>query len=379
MLGNLDIDISLAALPLQQTESIAKKYPNVYVCNVHVSTRERNPLAQIISELSSQNNECPKAILIAGATGFGKTSLLRAIATAAAVVSHRRTVWINGGVVGSKDHLKRLIDNQLDGVIAVTNVGSAKTQVAHNREVLFVVDDLDALIFKREAVAIELCSILRQPEAVSLVATGSANALSRIAGRGHIFGKCLAQMHAAVAIHRIQPLPAGEARALIERRRPGLSERAVNEIIGAAGGHPAALVFLSKLTALQGDVVPALDIGSSQMRDMILRASEFAGAVYAEAWTHLGPQQRAILWQFAVVREPTTASRLAANLGLSASHVSAQLSRLRSDGLIRRSRKRGHFSVAPLLANWVHMRASRTIVTRSDVDGGSWDGRTEPS
>ena len=90
------------------------------------------------------------------------------------------------------------------------------------------------------------------------------------------------------------------------------------------------------------------------------RGTELAGSVYAEAWSALGPQQRAILWHVSTAPEATQSiARLADSLCLHPSHVSAQLTRLRDEGLVVRNQLRGQYTVAPLLARWILERAVR--------------------
>src|SRR5690606_9316082 len=93
-----------------------------------------------------------------------------------------------------------------------------------------------------------------------------------------------------------------------------------------------------------------------------LFAAEFAGAVYAEPWASLGPQQRAILSRFEGDAAPISTSDLADATDLPASQVSSQLTRLVSDGLVRRTAYRGRFSIAPLLAKWISLRVARGAV-----------------
>jgi len=65
-------------------------------------------------------------------------------------------------------------------------------------------------------------------------------------------------------------------------------------------------------------------------------------------------------------RTPASASEVASGIALPASHVSAQLTRLSADGLVRRTGVRGQFTVAPLLSGWIGRRAARdeSSVTR---------------
>jgi DNA-binding transcriptional ArsR family regulator len=133
-------------------------------------------------------------------------------------------------------------------------------------------------------------------------------------------------------------------------------------VIREAGGHPAAIVFLSRLLTLHQAATP-------KVASLLDQAAEFAGAVYAEPWAMLGPQQRAILWHLASSRVSASAAEIASALCLPASQVSAQLTRLSSAGLLSGSRQRGRHAVAPLLARWIARRAVR--------DGGTVERRGE--
>ena len=103
------------------------------------------------------------------------------------------------------------------------------------------------------------------------------------------------------------------------------------------------------------------------MSELLDRAAEFAGAVYAEAWATLGPQQRAILWHLARAEAPVAAVEISPALALPVSQISAQLTRLVLSGLLSPASQRGRYTVAPLLARWIERRATRDAARLSDM------------
>jgi DNA-binding transcriptional ArsR family regulator len=122
------------------------------------------------------------------------------------------------------------------------------------------------------------------------------------------------------------------AEQLIQLRAPKLSAAARAFVVHQAGGHPGAIVFVSR-------IIESLLKNRERFDATLALASaiEFAGAVYAEPWNALGPQQRAILWHLSgVSSEATSVTHIARALVLQSSHVSAQLARLVDEGLIRR-------------------------------------------
>jgi DNA-binding transcriptional ArsR family regulator len=302
-------------------------------------------------------------VFIAGPPGFGKTSLL---AAATALVGRRLGVavaWVSGGVVASDGHFTRLLASTAEG----TDI-DGQTQPSG----VLAIDDIDVLVFKRERIAERIARLLAS-DSIRVLATCHPAAADRFSTTGHPFADAIYQTGDRVHVMTIDALDDESARALIRRRAPRLSDTAAQAIIAAAGGHPAALVFLSRLADLRtsdtgnhtGAVardgyVNSLAEGEAQgIGALIDWAAEFAGAVYAESWAGLGPQQRAILWQLGKAGAPATASDIAEAIDLPASHVSAQITRLGADGLVRRTTVRGQFTLAPLLARWIARRAAR--------------------
>jgi DNA-binding transcriptional ArsR family regulator len=311
--------------------------------------------------------------IIAAPPGFGKTSLLIAAAELAAHRLATRTIWINGSVVASEQHLARLLAPgiTLPNTSAALSTSAAEKDAADDR-LLIAIDDIDALVFKREGIATLIGHLLVRNREARLLASCHPAAAERFLSPPGWLSMVSSLMSAPIPIVSVGPLDDDAALALVRRREPGLTDHAARAILVAAGGHPAALVFLSRLAVLRvGEAVrPTLhyDAPPGERRTngepdgiagLVDWAAEFAGAVYAEAWAALGPQQRAILWQLARREVPTSASDVASAIDLTASHVSAQLTRLGGDGLVRRTSIRGQFTVAPLLARWIARRAAR--------------------
>ena len=360
----------------------------MYVCNMHVSTpRSPDPLVNAVAEAvapsGSAGAEPQSLAIVLGPPGFGKSSVLSAATALSARRLGARVVWVNGAVVASEGHLARLLSSdgepqtlQANGRreaatedieerhASITSLEAACTALETSMESIVVaIDDFDALVFKREGLAERLARMASTGN-VCLIASCKAAGGRRLIAKQHRFAATVAAHGGRIASVWLTALDHEAARALIRRRAPRLSEGATQIIIDAAGGHPAALVFLSRLTELSGrGRRPRSTRHSSadiaDLPELFARAAEFAGTVYAESWAALGPQQRAVLWQLSTCRGPTTAADIAQAIALSPSHVSAQLTRLVGDGLVRRTGVRGQFVVAPLLAEWIVRRAAR--------------------
>ena len=276
--------------------------------------------------------------LIIGLPGFGKTSLLSAASSTAAQRLNGRILWLSGSVVANERHLLRLLPREI-----YRRVDRERGMRPDSRTTASVlaIDDIDALVFKRERVAGLLTRIIVNDPSVRLLASCHPAAADRFLRPDGWLTRLAKDAGSPLATVSITPLDDDAARALILRREPRLAAKVVGRIISAAGGHPSALVFLSRLLQLRarsdrrsageqsGLSTVNQEIGiEDKMDDLISWAAEFAGAVYAESWASLGPQQRAILWQLARRHSPASASEIAARIDLPSSHVSAQLTRL---------------------------------------------------
>jgi hypothetical protein len=315
----------------------------------------------VVSAINALSDDLERrAVLIAGPPGFGKTSVLEAAVEGASHRAGGTVVWISGGIVASEGHLASL----LSAVLGDADTGSSIELICRRlastpmRRILLSIDDIDALVFKRENVAKALVSIISAGPAVRLIATCHPAASERLSSPTHPLVRALRGRIETIAL---TPFDDQAARDLIHRRAPRLSPRTASVIIAEAGGYPAALVFLGRLAELIEYA------GGACSAEWIDSAAEFAGAVYAEPWASLGPQQRAILWRLSSNGAPTTAADIAQAISLPASHVSAQLTRLIADGLIWRTQERGHYSVAPLLARWIARRVTRDTKFLSDI------------
>lgn len=300
-----------------------------------------------------------KAVLVAGAPGFGKSSVLAAASRQLRVKEKTRTIWLSGGIIASEAHLVALLAESvgrpewsglpLSGLCNHLSKGTSPLTLA--------IDDFDALVFKREPLSVTIGGMFSRHPFMRLIGTGLPAACERLVNPAHPF---FLASGGRVNTITLQPMNSQTALALIRRRVPRLAFGSAREVIQAAGGHPAALVFLARLAELR----PPGE--QSDLRRLFERAAEFAGAVYSESWASLGPQQRAVLWELSV-RSTATAAEVATAIHLPASHVSAQISRLVADGLVRREEQRGQYSVAPLLAGWVARRAARNERTTTRV------------
>lgn len=321
------------------------------------------------------------AALIVGPPGFGKSSVLAAAADLIARRTEARVLPISGSVVASEGHLARLLAR---GVRGLDPHGAGRERSTDRNQdtswsldttcaalaasatpILLAVDDLDALVFKREWVTERLVDLVTSPT-VRLIASCLPAAAERFLAPDRPFATALGARGGRITSVALVALEDEQARLLVRRRAPRLSAAATATVIAAAGGHPAALVFLSRLAELRSATAaghtngnPASPRDVTRLGKLFDRAAEFAGAVYAEPWAALGPQQRAVLWQLSAMPGPTTAAEVATAIELPPSHVSAQLTRLVADGLVRRTGVRGQFVVAPLLASWIARRAAR--------------------
>lgn len=304
------------------------------------SAQPADPLVMRIAK----HCQTARTALIVGAPGMGKSSILHAVTKMC-----EPSVWISGEVVAGEGHLASLLDSTAGGQTDPNGerLRSVLGRLAAN-SVTLAVDDLDTLISKREGIAAALNATL-EFAGVRLIGTAHPASVSRLSvGSG--------LMHEAT-VFSIGQMTDATAQILVARRAPTLSERLVARVVEWAGGHPAALVYLSRLAELAAE--PSVEV-------FFERAAEFAGAVYAEPWTALGPQQRAILRQMALSPNMVSTTEVAHALGLPAAHVGAQLSRLVMEGLARSTGHRGRYAVAPLLARWIVRRAARVPGTEVD-------------
>ncbi len=289
------------------------------------------------------------SFLIVAAPGLGKTSFLEACVRH--VRQREQVVFVSGSVLASEGHLVHVLHT------------STKQPTAEHRDwksglrafltggaghpLILAVDDFDQLAYKRDELTKILAAAATDPNGALLLLTCARSTVDRIVGVGRPFANVLTTVS-------IDPLDEIAAERLIQLRAPALSAAARAFVVHQAGGHPGAIVFVSR-------IVESL-LKDSDRFDAIralASATEFAGAVYAEPWRALGPQQRAILWHLSSVRsEAASVTHIARALVLQPSHVSAQLARLVDEGLIRRD-GRGAYAIAPLLASWIVARGAR--------------------
>jgi hypothetical protein len=298
------------------------------------------------------------SLLVVGASGMGKTSVL---ASAFRLLDGRpnvQRIWIGGSVVASEGQFFRSFAGEAglpvpfhrdwrDAADAVFETLRISMEETHSSFALFV-DDFDLLAFKRESLVEALAAQHARLPRLVVLASAARGAVDRILGHRRPFAKRLRLLSLSLLSHR-------EAQQLVQIRAPTLPLPLVHFIVRQAGGHPAALVFLSRLAEL------FVRAGNQDDTDGIIqRGAELAGSVYAEAWSGLGPQQRAILWHVSTAPEATqSVTQLSHSLCLLPSHVSAQLTRLRDEGLVVRRQVRGQYRVPPLLARWILERAVR--------------------
>jgi len=287
--------------------------------------------------------------LIVAAPGMGKTSFLESCVRQ--VRQSQRVVFVPGSVLASEGHLVHVLHN------------STRQSAAEHRDwksglrnflcespgarLVLAIDDFDQLAYKRDELARILATAASELCGALLLLTGARSTVDRIVGPGRPFANILTTVS-------IGPLDDAAAEGLIRLRAQTLSETARLFVVRQAHGHPGAIVFLSRIVeslVKDGDRFDAIRALAS--------ATEFAGAVYAEPWSALGPQQRAILWHLSGIRDDASSvTHIARALVLQPSHVSAQLARLVDEGLIRRD-GRGAYAIAPLLATWIVARGAR--------------------
>jgi DNA-binding transcriptional ArsR family regulator len=289
------------------------------------------------------------AVLLAGAPGMGKSSVLSSAAQKAKNSLRWETIWIDGGVVASEGHLAALLASAISTSQQVASLEAViEEMTSSDREAtLLVIDNLDWLVFKRERVTRALAVFL-ESDSGRVLASCHPAAADRLAGGKGPF----AAVTGRTSTFTLMPLADDEAEDLVLRRAPRLPAGIAKTVIAAAGGHPAALVFLSRMAEV--------GVGSElETEDFFERAAEFAGAVYAESWAQIGPQQRAILYQISRAGGSASMAEIAQALTLPPSHVGAQISRLVMDGLVLRPAIRGRYEIPLLLARWIERRAAR--------------------
>lgn len=299
-----------------------------------------------------------QSFLIAAAAGMGKTSLLESCVRHAKM--GERAVSVSGSVLASEGHFVQVLQasaNQPSAALRDWKTGlQAFFEAWRGQQVILAIDDFDQLAYKRDELTRLLASAASDALGPVLLLTCEPSTIDRILGGGRPFEGLL-------TVVSIEPLDDRAAEHLIQKRAPQLPEAARAFVVQHAGGHPGAIVFASRL------IESLLKAGGGfNTRDALAATTEFAGAVYAEPWSALGPQQRAILWHLSSVRdESASVTQIARTLVLQPSHVSAQLARLVTEGLIRRD-GRGAYAIAPLLANWISARGAR--VSTMDLASG---------
>jgi hypothetical protein len=290
---------------------------------------------------------------------MGKTSVLAsAFRQLEATTSTIQRIWVSGSVIASEGQFFRSLAHEAglpplihrdwrDAGSAVFESLRARVEGMDTSLAIFI-DDFDVLAFKRESLIEMLATECARIPRGAVFASAARGAIDRILSPGRPFASRLQPVILSLLSQR-------EALELVHLRAPALPTALVQFVVAQAGGHPAALVFLSRIAELfvragnQGDTA-----GIMQW------SGELAGSVYAEAWSALGPQQRAILWHVSTASGATqSVTRLADLLCLHPSHVSAQLTRLRDEGLVVRRNLRGQYAVAPLLARWILERVVR--------------------
>ncbi len=337
----------------QVSRRLVRFRENEYVCCVNGDTQgpvASDPLVRRLAEAIACDRA--SAVLLVGAPGMGKTAVLTAVADLVSERTRGGVIWISGGVVASEGHLAKMLGSAVGGSPAERSLNAVCDQLAapETAPVLLAIDDFDDLVFKRESIAKAVTRAVADGSNSRLVASCRPDAKERLINPDKALGAIPGRVLVETGLSLFDPQA---ARALIERRAPRLSPAAAEAIIVESGGHPAALVFLSRIAGLRNER------SDDELESFFNLAGEFAGAVYAEPWTNLGPQQRAILAQIAQTGRPMSAVEVARVLELSPGHVSAQLSRLTVAGLVSRTRSRGHHVVAPLLSRWMSRRAAR--------------------
>lgn len=288
------------------------------------------------------------AVLLTGAPGMGKSSVLSSAAQKAKKSLRCEMIWIDGGVVASEGHLATLLASAISTQPPASLEAVIEQITSSEHEaVLLVIDNLDLLVFKRERVTRSLAAFLESGLGRVLASCHPAAVDRLVSDKGPF-----AAVTGRTSTFTLVPLADDEAKDLVLRRAPRLPTDIASTVIAAAGGHPAALVFLSRMAEV--------GVGSELETEAFFeRAAEFAGAVYAESWAQLGPQQRAILNQISRAGGSASMAEVAQALALTPSHVGAQVSRLVTDGLVLRPAIRGRYEIPLLLARWIERRAVR--------------------
>lgn len=335
------------------SRELAQIRENEYVCCVNGDTQgllAGDPLVRRLVEAITC--DLASAVLLVGAPGMGKTAVLTAVADLVSERTRGGVIWISGAVVAGEGHLAKMLGAAIAGSPTGPSLDALCDQLAapDTAPVLLAIDDFDDLVFKRESIAAAITRAVASGSSSQLVASCRPDAKERLTNPDKAFGAIPGRVLVETGLSLFDRQA---ARALIERRAPRLTPAAAEAIIVESGGHPAALVYLSRIAGLRNER------SDDELEAFFNLAGEFAGAVYAEPWTELGPQQRAILAQIAQTGRPMSAVEVARVLELSPGHVSAQLSRLTVAGLVSRTRSRGHHRVAPLLSRWISQRAAR--------------------
>lgn len=287
------------------------------------------------------------SFLICAAPGMGKTSFLEACVRE--VRTRGRVVYVSGSVVASEGHFVNVLQASRKGPnVETRDWRSGLRAFFANRgkgPLVLAIDDFDQLAYKRDELTRVLAEAASSPEQTLMLMTSARSTVERIVGSGRPFADVLTAV-------TIEPLDEAAAERLIQLRAPSLENAARSFVVRETGGHPGAIVFLSRIAE------STLVGGAFDERKALSLATELAGAVYAEPWSMLGPQQRAILWHLSSVGKDVSVTDIAHALVLQPSHVSAQLARLVEEGFIRRD-GRGSYAISPLLSRWIVTRGAR--------------------
>lgn len=301
-------------------------------------------------------------VLITGPPAFGRSALLASLFRTA-VGPRGAGLWVDGSSVANEDHLVA----QLTGCMRpgrallkswraewdrlIEDVRAWSAEDGGQRTVVLAIDDLDDLVFKRAELAIRLSRALAAVPQIRLIGSSGLAGHRRVLRKGE-------PLHGLFQVKVLGRLTEDESFALLERRFPGLPSEVADWISEASGGHPAAVVYLGRMASMS---LPSSPEG------LLESAATMAGAVYAEPWATLGPQQRAILTELArQSARPCASPHLASALALQQSHLNAQLSRLVDEGLVWRP-SRGHYQISALLSRWIVRRAVRGWTTPETI------------
>lgn len=310
-------------------------------------TLEPSSAEEVAKEVARRRGQRqPPSFLIAAAPGMGKTSFLEACVRA--LPDTISAVSVSGGAIASEGHFVHVLHASSRGISTErrdwkSGLRAILTEPARTSMVL-AIDDFDQLVYKREELARALAAAATDVRGPSLLVSSARSTVERILGAGRPFQGLLRTI-------QIGPLDDIEADHLIQRRARALPSSVRAFIVSEAAGHPGAIVYLSRVTELLMS-----DGGNPDDKRATRYATEFAGSVYAESWSTLGPQQRAILTHLSRLNlETSSVTQIASGVLLQPSHVSAQLRRLMDEGLVRRD-SRGSYAIAPLLARWIVAR-----------------------